>query len=204
MNRGVESVGGLAVDAADQSGLGELVMERAQLAIEPGVARELAWWSDTAQSALNAWAGDFLSRRENPLSIPLEFFVKGARVECTREALAAALPGASSKVCIFVHGLGCTDATWSFRAHEQYGDREANYGKFLADDLGYTALYVRYNTGLHISQNARQLARALDELLDAYPVPVEEIVLIGHSMGGLVSRGAATTRSSSKSAGSRT
>ncbi|MFT3927875.1 MAG: alpha/beta fold hydrolase [Myxococcales bacterium] len=191
VNRGVEAVGGLAVDAADRSGVGQLVAEQASFALDPQVARELTWWSDTAQSALNAWAGDFLARRENALSIPLEFFVAGKSVACTPEALRAALPNATGKLCIFVHGLGCTDATWSFRAREQYGDPDANYGSFLGSELGYSAIYVRYNTGLHISQNARALAGAIDALLAAYPLPVEELAIVGHSMGGLVARGAA-------------
>jgi len=191
VNRGVEAVGGLAVSAVDRSGVGPLLSEQAALALDAEVARELAWWSDTAQSALNAWAGDFLARRENGLSIPLEFFAAGKRVGCTRESLREVLPEATGKLCIFVHGLGCNDATWSFRAQEQFGDPAANYGAFLARDLGYSALYVRYNTGLHISQNARALARAIDELLAVYPVQVTELALVGHSMGGLVARGAA-------------
>ena len=191
VNRGVESVSGLAVTAADELGLGELAANQAASALDPSVVRELAWLSDTAQGALNAWAGDFLARRENPLAIPLEFFVHGRPVPCTKEALAAALPAATGKLCIFVHGLGCTDATWSFRAREQFGDPDANYGSLLARDLGYTSIYVRYNTGLHISENGRQLSRALEELVAAYPVPLEELALVGHSMGGLVSRAAA-------------
>ncbi len=191
VNRGVESVSGLAVTAAEELGLDDLAATQAASALDPQVLRELSWWSDAAQSALNAWAGDFLARRQNPLSIPLELFVRGRPVPCTKEALAAALPAASGKLCIFVHGLGCTDAIWSFRALEQFGDADANYGGFLERDLGYTSIYVRYNTGLHISQNGRQLSRALEELIAAYPVPLEEVALVGHSMGGLVSRAAA-------------
>jgi triacylglycerol esterase/lipase EstA (alpha/beta hydrolase family) len=49
---------------------------------------------------------------------------------------------------------------------------------------------VRYNTGLHISQNGRALAEQLEELVQAWPVPVEEICIVGYSMGGLVARSA--------------
>jgi pimeloyl-ACP methyl ester carboxylesterase len=72
-----------------------------------------------------------------------------------------------------------------------YGDKEANYGQFLARDLGFTPLFLRYNTGRHISENGRALAALLEQLLDAYPLPLTEIALIGHSMGGLVVRSAA-------------
>jgi pimeloyl-ACP methyl ester carboxylesterase len=64
------------------------------------------------------------------------------------------------------------------------------YAERLAADLGFTSLHLRYNSGLHVSQNGRAFARQLDRLLDAYPRPFEEIVLIGHSMGGLVARSA--------------
>jgi pimeloyl-ACP methyl ester carboxylesterase len=92
---------------------------------------------------------------------------------------------------VFVHGLGCTDAAWNFRAREQYDDPEVNYGTLLARDLGYTSIYVRYNTGLHISENGRALAALLEQLHEVYPCAIAEISLVGHSMGGLVSRAAA-------------
>jgi pimeloyl-ACP methyl ester carboxylesterase len=60
----------------------------------------------------------------------------------------------------------------------------------LQDELSYTPVHVRYNTGLHISVNGRKLADVLEGLVDAWPAGVEEIVLVGHSMGGLVARSA--------------
>ncbi|MEM7437577.1 MAG: alpha/beta fold hydrolase, partial [Myxococcota bacterium] len=59
------------------------------------------------------------------------------------------------------------------------------------DDYGMTPLYVRYNSGRHISENGQALSELLTELVDAYPVAIEEITLVGHSMGGLVCRSAA-------------
>jgi pimeloyl-ACP methyl ester carboxylesterase len=192
VNRGVEAVGDLAATAIQRSSLPQALRDKALARLEEKkIHDELAFWSDSAQSALNAWAGDFLARRNNPLAIPLEFFVNGAPVACTREAFAAALPHATGKLCVFIHGLGCTEASWRFRAHEQFGDKDANYGSFLARDLGYTPLYVRYNTGLHISQNGRALAELMEQLCEVYPCPLEEIALVGHSMGGLVARSAA-------------
>src|SRR6185437_15374280 len=69
--------------------------------------------------------------------------------------------------------------------------KHPSYGERLARELGYTPVYVRYNTGLHISDNGRSLAGLVDEVVGDWPVEVEEITLIGHSMGGLVCRGAA-------------
>jgi pimeloyl-ACP methyl ester carboxylesterase len=51
-------------------------------------------------------------------------------------------------------------------------------------------VHLRYNTGLRISANGRALAALLEALVTAWPVDVDEVVLVGHSMGGLVARSA--------------
>jgi pimeloyl-ACP methyl ester carboxylesterase len=60
----------------------------------------------------------------------------------------------------------------------------------LASELGYSPVYLRYNSGLHISTNGRALATRLEQLLDNWPVPLDELSIVAHSMGGLVSRSA--------------
>jgi pimeloyl-ACP methyl ester carboxylesterase len=84
---------------------------------------------------------------------------------------------------VFVHGLCETDEAWQLGSERPYGAR-------LRDELGYTPLYLRYNTGLRISDNGRRLAELLDEVVREWPLAVEEIALVGHSMGGLVARSA--------------
>jgi pimeloyl-ACP methyl ester carboxylesterase len=74
------------------------------------------------------------------------------------------------------------DLQWHRSGHD--------HGAALATDLGATAIYLRYNSGLHISANGRQLAQQLQDLLHAWPQPLQRVVLIGHSMGGLVLRSA--------------
>jgi pimeloyl-ACP methyl ester carboxylesterase len=70
------------------------------------------------------------------------------------------------------------------------GARHVPYGFRLQAELGYTPLFVRFNSGLHISENGRQLAELLDRVTATWPTEVHEIALIGHSVGGLVSRSA--------------
>ena len=65
-----------------------------------------------------------------------------------------------------------------------------DHGAALARDLGYTPLYLRFNSGLHISTNGRAFADLLERLVLAWPVPLGELVIVGHSMGGLVARSA--------------
>jgi pimeloyl-ACP methyl ester carboxylesterase len=74
------------------------------------------------------------------------------------------------------------DRQWTRRGHD--------HGLSLARDLGYMPLYLHYNSGRHVAQNGRELAELLERLLARWPVPVDELVILGHSMGGLVARSA--------------
>jgi pimeloyl-ACP methyl ester carboxylesterase len=135
--------------------------------------------------ALNGAFGDSLQRHGNPLTLRMTVRRKGEDVELTSGGLARAYPEASSRIAVFVHGLCETDEAWKFgsNSHIPYGAR-------LQAELGYTPVYVRYNTGRHISENGRDFAALLDRLTAAWPAELHEISLIGHSMGGLVSRSA--------------
>ncbi len=72
---------------------------------------------------------------------------------------------------------------------EPFGDGEG-LGPRLARTAGVTPLYVRYNSGLHVSQNGRALAGLLAELVAQHGPAIRTLSLIGHSMGGLVARSA--------------
>lgn len=87
------------------------------------------------------------------------------------------------KLAVFLHGLCETEDAWWLGA-----SRHPPYGQRLENELGWTSIYIRYNSGRQVSDSGRALAHLLDELADAWPVEVEEIALIGHSMGGLVAR----------------
>jgi pimeloyl-ACP methyl ester carboxylesterase len=190
-NQGTRLVLDSVAEAADQAGLSQAATQLLRLSLDPVQLRALGRWGELAQSALNAWVGDFLARQGNELAVTMGFWRRAAAVSWTPEGILAACPDATSKLCIFVHGLGCNEGAWRFRALEQHGDAEADYASLLARDLGYTSLHLRYNTGLHVSTNARELAERLEQLLRLYPCPIESVALVGHSMGGLVSRGAA-------------
>ena len=135
--------------------------------------------------AINGAWGDSLHSRQSPLEATMSIRCRGRDLALDRDSLRRAFPAPSSRLAVFTHGLCETDDAWNLGAarHVPYGDR-------LESELGYTSLYVRYNSGLHISDNGRLLASLLDELTRNWPVEVGEIVLIGHSMGGLVGRSA--------------
>jgi pimeloyl-ACP methyl ester carboxylesterase len=136
-------------------------------------------------SALNGAFGDTLERRGNALALRMAFRRRGRDLEIDRNALARAYPNAKSRLAVFVHGLCETDDAWKLGA-----TRHVPYGHRMEIELGYTPLYLRYNTGRHISENGREFADLLQRLIAAWPKTVDEVVLIGHSMGGLVSRSA--------------
>jgi pimeloyl-ACP methyl ester carboxylesterase len=110
---------------------------------------------------------------------------RGAALELPPAALRARLADAGGKVVVLVHGTCMNDLQWNRRGHD--------HGAALAADLGYTPLYLHYNSGLHISTNGQALAELLERLIAAWPVPLDELVILGHSMGGLVARSACRT-----------
>ena len=115
--------------------------------------------------------GDALEREQSALAEPMSIRVNG------RALAPDEVPNAGPRVVVFLHGLMETEFSWG---RDPYGDRLE----------GWTPVYVRYNTGRHVSQNGASLDELLCELFAAWPVEVEQIALVGHSMGGLVARSA--------------
>jgi PGAP1-like protein len=135
--------------------------------------------------AINGMWGDRLHRESSALAMPMAVRVDERDVALDGESLRRAFPRATPRVALFIHGLCETEDAWRIRAA-----RNVPYGARLRAELGYTPVFVRYNSGLHISHNGRALGALLDELVAHWPVEVAEVALIGHSMGGLVARGA--------------
>jgi pimeloyl-ACP methyl ester carboxylesterase len=133
-------------------------------------------------AALNGVLGDYLAASDNPLAITMCMRRRGIALPLESQPLAAAIPQASGKLLVLLHGLCMHDLQWMRNGHD--------HGAALARDLAYTPVYLHYNSGLHISVNGRALAELLESVVRLWPVPLTELVLIGHSMGGLVARGA--------------
>ena len=100
-----------------------------------------------------------------------------------------AFPEPSADFVVFVHGLCETERAWWLRAEDTTATA-LDPRLRLAAEIGATPVYLRYNTGLHISDNGEQLAALLDDLVANWPVEVTRLTLVGHSMGGLVIRSA--------------
>jgi len=134
-------------------------------------------------AAVTGLRGDALEAEGSALCESMAVRVDGEAVVLDRDSLREAFPDASSRIVVFVHGLMTTEFSWSLGGREPYGHR-------LARELGCTPVYVRYNSGRHISENGRSLSELMERLVDAWPVDAEQIALVGHSMGGLVARSA--------------
>jgi PGAP1-like protein len=144
-------------------------------------------FANRALAALNGFAGDQLASEANHLAIHMALRVAGHDVPATPAVLATVVPDATTKMAVLVHGLAETEQSWVVNSPD---GADSGYGPRLRAELGYTPVYVRYNSGRHISDNGRLLSRLLDELIAGWAVPVDEVLLVGHSMGGLVIRSA--------------
>jgi hypothetical protein len=138
-------------------------------------------------SALNGVLGDQLLASANPLAIRMSLRRGGETLTLDPAALTQSLPSITGKILVLVHGLCMNDWQWTAKGADGHFH---NHGDTLARSLGYTPLYLHYNTGLHTSINGQQLAAVLQELVRAWPLPINDLSLLVHSMGGLVARSA--------------
>jgi hypothetical protein len=134
-------------------------------------------------SAVNGLIGDRLLRERPQLAIPMAARVDGHDVDL--DGLDAAYPAATGRLVVFLHGLCENEAYWNL-----HRDRTGTtYGEALAA-RDWTPILLRANTGLPLRENGVALAALMQQLVDAWPVPVTRIALVGHSLGGLVMRAA--------------
>ncbi len=137
------------------------------------------------EPVLNGALGDQLAVRHDRRAIALSFRRGGHDVPVAELGLSEA----RQKTVVFVHGLMGDELIWQTGFQDEAGG-PLRYGPRLAAEAGCRPLYVRFNSGLHISENGRALSQLLTELVEAYPQAVGELVLVGHSMGGLIIRSA--------------
>src|SRR5262245_28277922 len=99
---------------------------------------------------LNGAIGDYLARTGNDLATEMTCVKDSRTLVLQRAHFSEAYPAATSRIVVLVHGLMCTETIWRF-------DDGSDYGSLLSRDLGYTPIYIRYNTGLAITENGDSL-----------------------------------------------
>lgn len=133
-------------------------------------------------AAFNGVLGDHLEATANPLAIHMSFRHKGHALNLQPGLPLPADLKVSDRLLVAVHGSCMNDLQWERRGH--------SHVRVLADEFGYSPIYLHYNSGRHISTNGREFAGLLETLLRDWPGGVRELVIVGHSMGGLVARSA--------------
>lgn len=140
---------------------------------EPSVNRE------AVVAALNGVLGDYLTASNNPLAISMQLRRDGQPLHNAQ--LADLVGEADGRLLLMVHGSSMSDLQWHRQGHD--------HGVALARDLGFSPIYLHYNTGLHTSENGRTLAALLETVVTQATRPIS-LTIVAHSMGGLVSRSA--------------
>lgn len=140
--------------------------------------------ADAVQAFTNGIWGDRLGRHEERLGITMGIRNRDGQTMVLGPKLESAFPEATGHLVVLVHGLVNTERVWRGTATDQG----------LVDKLeahpALTPISLRYNSGQKVSTNGELLASLLDHLHHDWPVPVESLALVGHSMGGLVIRSA--------------
>ncbi len=134
---------------------------------------------------VNGVIGDKLEESRIGLATKMALYAEDKPVTLTKRSLKQKKLNPSGKICILAHGSCGSEKGWGFPENA-----EENYGSQLQKDFGLIPFFLRYNSGLHISTNGKRLSDLLEKLVRGYPQKVNELVLVGHSMGGLVFRSA--------------
>lgn len=151
-------------------------VDKALAQLEPYLApREAGPARQALLAILNGVLGDTLTTTGSPLAIPLQLRQGGTSLDPSAQK--------GQRLLVLLHGSSMTDLQWRRAAHD--------HGAALAQAHGFTSVYALYNSGTHVSTNGRELAVLLKKTVAEWPVDVHEVVLLGHSMGGLLARSAA-------------
>lgn len=204
---------GAAVDVADTSErlrgatmdsatVDSAMNSESPVALRSDVIGTQPWLWDGFIGVVNGVVGDHLAASNNPLAMPMQLRFRGSygapediAAQLLSSAVASSAGGAApplkrQRVAVFVHGLTATEWSWALDAANQHGSPSATFATMLHADLGIEPVFVRYNSGRHISENGQDLSASLQRLVSAVTPESLELILVGHSMGGLVTHSA--------------
>ncbi|MGJ8663163.1 MAG: esterase/lipase family protein [Marinicella sp.] len=133
-------------------------------------------------SILNGILGDHLVATNNPLAIDMTWIYQGTEV--TPEHMANLCNQQNGQPLLLVHGLCMNDQQWEHNEHD--------HGLELHKVSNMLPIYVRYNSGLAVTENGLALSQMLERFFKTLEVDKTSDALC-HSMGGLVFRSAIHT-----------
>lgn len=143
---------------------------------------------DVVVSVLNGVMGDRLEQSNSPLAVSMTLFCQGKNLGHDYDFSLNPDLAVTPRLVVIIHGLCMNESQWTIEGVES----SAGHAEPLIA-AGWTPIYLRYNSGRHVSSNGEQLADMLDRLVQAWPGGVDQLILLGHSMGGLLARSAAHT-----------
>lgn len=135
---------------------------------------------------LNGLMGDEFEANNDPLAIKMSFRDNNQEVAIEELSSLYDFSENGGEINILIHGLMGDEYMWK----KEKPSAKNKLGDWLKNNVGANVLYLRYNTGLHISENGRELSNLLEELIELYGTEIKQINFIGHSMGGLLIRSA--------------
>lgn len=125
-----------------------------------------------------------------PARPPVAVRSLGEDLEMGTDDIEAAFPHATDRMLVLVPSPGEDETTWR-RASDVVG---ASYGSRLGAMLDWTPVHVRADDSVSVGQAGVELSALIQQLVEAWPVDVRRLVLIGHGTGGLVARAACGVR----------
>ena len=134
---------------------------------------------------LNGVLGDTLEKNKTGLAVKMALYNTHGPLNLTKKSLSQCNLPLTGNICILAHGSCGSEKGWGFK-----GNKSTNYGSLLQKDFDFTPFFLRYNSGLHISTNGKRLSNLLEKFVLSYPTQINKIILLGHSMGGLLFRSA--------------
>lgn len=185
VNRLVEGISDAGIDAFVAQAQGA-AQATAPIPMVSNLFNDSRLLGDAALGFVNGAIGDHLATTRNSLDMGLR--LRRGDTYLPDHRLTDVAP--TRRAVVLVHGLSTTEWSWCLDAEKTWGDPATNFGALLERELRYTAVFVRYNTGKRVSTNGAALAEALETLVQTWPGGLDELVLLGHSMGGLVARSA--------------
>jgi pimeloyl-ACP methyl ester carboxylesterase len=135
---------------------------------------------------INGLHGDSMHEKGHPALIKMSFRNQSRDIGIDEVTKLNDLSGNCGRLIIFVHGLMNDEAIWKSNPE----DILQRLGSFLEKQNNANILYLRYNTGRHISENGREFSLLLEKLCIGAHTKINELYIVAHSMGGLVTRSA--------------
>lgn len=135
---------------------------------------------------INGLMGDNMAEKGSNVLVNLSFRYKSRDIEVDDLKKYYNFSEYDGKIILFIHGLMNDESIWQ----SDFTDTKKRLGTALEVQDDAVCLYIRYNTGLHISENGRAVNNLLQQFVEKYSNEVRELIIISHSMGGLVTRSA--------------